>query len=130
MNCKLKKIIEPQTIFKFDINIEHRFNLENNNSPPQKNISNHVLESSPEPYPAEAWLTCALSINWKGCGAIPMMKQPVSKSSNAPLKNRSVKLCSIAEKKALLLYRRCAKEKAISGTMPAPTGMRICVKPV
>jgi hypothetical protein len=41
------KIIEPQTIFKFDINIEHRFNLENNNSPPQKNISNHVLESSP-----------------------------------------------------------------------------------
>lgn len=36
------KIIEPQTIFKFDINIEHRFSLENNNSPPQKNISNHV----------------------------------------------------------------------------------------
>ena len=25
------KIIEPQTIFKFDINIEHRFSLENNN---------------------------------------------------------------------------------------------------
>jgi hypothetical protein len=25
------QIIEPQAVFKFDINIEHRFNLENNN---------------------------------------------------------------------------------------------------